>query len=348
MKAVKWFAPRDMRLVDIPKPEPKPWEVLIHIESTGVCGSDMHYYEEGRIGNSRITEPLILGHEFSGIVEAVGKDANPDLLGQRVAVEPGIPCMQCEWCRKGHYNVCEGMTFPGGPGHDGALCEYKTMHSDFCFPVPPSFPADVTAMIEPLAVAIHTVELARIKPGDSVAIFGLGPIGLLTAQVASLSGATTIIGIDPLEYRVLASRLFNVNLQIVLTENVDVIGVISDLTEGRNVDVAIDCARSSQTPALACQAVHPAGRCVFTGISGEPEVVLPVDVARHKELSITWCRRFAFNYPTAIDLIFNKQVDVRPLITHSFSLEQANKAFELVSRYEDSVLKASIDQDWNT
>src|SRR5690554_6058825 len=202
MQAVKWFAPRDMRLVDVPKPEPKPHEVLLRIESVGVCGSDIHYYLDGRIGENVLHGPTILGHEYAGIVEAVGDKANPDLLGKRVAVEPGIPCLECEWCKTGHYNVCHNMFFPGGPGSDGALSEYYTVHGDFCFPVPDSVPADIAAMIEPLAVAIHTVELANMKPGETVAILGLGPIGLLTAAVAKFSGAGHIIGADLHDYRV--------------------------------------------------------------------------------------------------------------------------------------------------
>ena len=135
MKAVKWFGPKDMRVVDIDTPKPKPHEALIRIESVGVCGSDMHYYLDGRIGQATLTEPTILGHEYAGIVESVGAEADASLIGKRVAVEPGIPCQRCEYCRTGNYNVCRNMFFPGGPGCDGSLSEYYTVHADFCFPV---------------------------------------------------------------------------------------------------------------------------------------------------------------------------------------------------------------------
>ncbi|GMV90297.1 MAG: sorbitol dehydrogenase [Candidatus Hydrogenedentota bacterium] len=343
MKAVKWYAPRDMRLVEIPIPTPKPEEALIRIESTGVCGSDMHYYVDGRIGKTIMTEPLILGHEYAGIVEAVGPEADSTLIGKRVAVEPGIPCLRCEYCLKGHYNVCTSLQFPGGPPNDGALCEYIAVHAAFCFPVPDVITPAEAAMIEPLAVALHTIELAHLRPGETVAILGLGPIGLLTAQVAKVAGAKQVIGTDLLEYRVASAKKYGVDSAVNVSA-ADTIEAVMEATNGRGVDVAIDCARSVDTPALACRVARPAGRCVLTGISGEEYGQFPVDIARRKELTVTWCRRFRFNFPTAIDLVATGRVDVKSLITHSFPLEKALDAFELVSHAADGVLKASVDQ----
>lgn len=343
MKAVKWFAPHEMRLVEIPQPAPAPDEALIRIESTGVCGSDMHYYAEGRIGGTVITEPLILGHEYAGTVVDVGKDADASLVGKRVAVEPGIPCLKCEWCLKGHYNVCLNLKFPGGPPHDGALCEFIAVHAAFCFPVPDSMTSDVAAMIEPLAVAIHTVELARLVPGESVAVLGAGPIGLLTIQVARICSAGTIIATDLHGYRLEAARRCGADFAFNAAQT-DTVEAVRDSTNGRGVDVVFDCARSTETPGIGCHIARPAGRCVLTGISGESEGVFPVDVARRKELMIQWCRRFCFNYPAAIDMVTSKRVDVESLITHSFPLDRAGEAFELVYRGDDNVLKASVDQ----
>lgn len=343
MKAVKWFAPRDMRLVEAPEPEPRGFEALVRVESTGICGSDLHYYTEGRIGRSVITTPLILGHEYAGIVEAVGQDADRSLVGKRVAVEPGIPCLRCEWCLRGRYNVCPSLQFPGGPPFDGALCEYVTVHAAFCFPVPEHMSGAEAAMIEPVAVALHTIDLAHLRPGETVAILGLGPIGLLTAQVARLAGATKIVGSDLHDYRVHAAARYGVDVALNAAREPTVEAVM-EVTKGRGVDVAIDCARSTLTPELACRVACPAGRCVLTGISGEEYGAFPVDVARRKELTVTWCRRFRFNFPTAIDLVSRGRIEVRSLLTHSFPLEQARDAFELVCEARDNVLKASIDQ----
>ena len=343
MKAVRWYAPHDMRVVEIEKPAPKPYEALIRIESTGVCGSDMHYFAEGRIGKTVITTPIVLGHEYAGIVEDVGGEADRSLIGRRVAVEPGIPCMRCEFCLKGHYNVCTKLQFPGGPPNDGALCEYICVHAAFCFPVPEGMTSAEAAMIEPLAVALHAIELAKLKAGESVAILGLGPIGLLTAQVARVAGAGKIFGCDLHDYRVAASAKHSVDLAFNAARE-NTLDVILRETNGRGVDVAIDCARSTETPAMCCRVARPAGRCVLVGISGEENGVFPVDIARRKELTITWCRRFLFNFPTAIDFVASGRIDVKSMITHSYPLERSLEAFNLVEQAADGVLKASIDQ----
>jgi L-iditol 2-dehydrogenase len=341
MRAVKWYGPRDLRLAEAPMPEPGPGEALIRVETTGICGSDMHYYAEGRIGNNVVDEEIILGHEFAGIVEDVYDDADGDLIGQRVAVEPGIPCGACEWCRKGRYNVCQSMRFPGGPGVNGSLCDFITAPAKNCYPVPRSFSADAAAMMEPLAVAVHSVELARIEPGDTVAILGLGPVGLLTAQAAKAAGVERVFGTDLHEYRVGAGAANGVDAAFIA--GIDAETAIMDETGGRGVDIVIDCARSGDTPAIACRIARPAGRIVLTGISGNEEDAFAVGHARRKELSMTWCRRFLFNFPASIALAAQGRVDVESMVTHHFPLEQTPEAFEMVDHARDGVLKAAVD-----
>lgn len=343
MKAVRWYAPRDMRLEEAPVPVPRPHEALVRIESCGVCGSDMHYYLDGHIGAQVLTRPTVLGHEYAGIVEAVGSAADPALVGKRVAVEPGIPCGQCEWCRTGRYNVCGNMFFPGGPGCDGAFAEYIAVHAAYCFPVPPDMPAPIAAMIEPLAVALHTVELAELKVGESAAVIGLGPIGLLTALCLKLAGAGEVYGADLLPYRVEAARKFGVD-HATNAASTGTVEAIWEATRKRGVDVAFDCTNRGEGISVACKVTRPAGRCVLTGISGNEEDLVPVSTARRRELAFKWCRRFKNNFPAAIQLIASGRMDVAPLITHSFPLAETNRAFEIVSSYSDNVLKASIDQ----
>lgn len=343
MKTVRWHAPREMRLEDAPVPTPRPHEALIRIESCGVCGSDMHYYLDGHIGSQVLTRPTVLGHEYAGIVEAVGAEADQSLLGKRVAVEPGIPCGKCEWCRTGHYNVCGNMFFPGGPGCDGAFAEYIAVHAAYCFPVPAGMSAPIAAMIEPLAVALHTVELARLKPGETAAIIGLGPIGLLTALCLKLAGVDVVHGADLLEYRVNVASRFGVD-HALNAGTTDTVAAIWQATGGRGVDVAFDCSNRGDGIAAACKVTRPAGRCVLTGISGNEEDLVPVSVARRRELEFRWCRRFKNNFPAAIRLIETGRIDLNPLITHSFPLAETNRAFEIVAGYQENVLKASIDQ----
>ena len=347
MKAVRWHGPRDMRVVEIPKPVPAAGEVLLRVESVGVCGSDIHYYLEGRIGSQVLTEPIILGHEFAGIVESVGAGANPALLGRRVAVEPGTPCHECESCRRGHYNVCLAMRFPGGPGCEGALCEYMAVRADACFPVPDSLDAPMAALIEPVAVALHTVELARLSPGDTVAVIGLGSIGLMAAQIASHSGASIVYGADLLPYRVAAASRYGV-AEAFASASGDATGEVVEriwtATGGRGVDVALDCTNTPSGVGIACRVARPGGRCVLTGISGQDWDPLPVSVVRRRELNLQWCRRFCHNFPAAIAMVAAGKVDIRGLLTHSFPLDQTRDAFELVAASADNVLKASIDQ----
>jgi L-iditol 2-dehydrogenase len=331
-----------MQLIEREKPSPAPHEALLRIESCGVCGSDIHYYLDGCIGSQQLQGPTVLGHEYAGVVEAVGSDADPSLVGKRVAVEPGIPCMRCEWCRTGHYNVCRDMFFPGGPGKDGAFCDYFCVHAGFCYPLPDSVRADEAAMLEPLAVAVHTVELAQLRPGDTALVVGLGPIGLLTAQVLKHMGAQTVYGADLLDYRVEAGRRFGVDAAWNARQE-DTVSRILEETGGRGVDVAFDCSNRSEPLSQCVHAARPAGRVVMTGISGEEDDPMPVSAARRKELTLQWCRRFRHNYPAAIALLAAGSVDVRGLITHSFPLERTQEAFELVANYADNVLKASID-----
>lgn len=349
MKAWKWYGSGDMRMVAKPEPEIKPHEALIRVEAVGVCGSDIHYYRDGRIGENIVREPTILGHEYAGIVKRVGAEGNPDLVGKRVAVEPGIPCGKCEWCLRGHYNVCSNLFFPGGPGNDGALCEYMAVDAKFCFPVAETTSAGVAAMMEPAAVAVHTVELAQLKPGDTVVVFGLGVVGMLTAQIARISGAATVLGIDVLQYRVEAARKFGVDHAYLAPkgafseDGAAAIDWIQEQTNGRGTDVAIDCTNSSDGLGLACAATRPAGTVVLTGISGEEQDQIPVSITRRRELTLRWCRRFLHNYPTTIALIETGRLDVAALITHIFSFEEADKAFALTTAYADNVFKASIE-----
>ncbi len=349
MKAWKWHQSRDMRLEEVPKPEPLPHEALIRIEAVGVCGSDIHYYRDGRIGENRLREPTILGHEYAGVVEAAGASADQALIGKRVAVEPGIPCLACEWCRKGRYNICANLFFPGGPGNDGALCEYMTVDSRFCFPVPETMSAGCAAMVEPAAVAVHSVELGGVKPGDTVAVFGLGVIGLLTARMAQLAGAKRVFGVDLIAARTETALRYGVDAVMqgrpggIHGDGDASAAWVMEQTGGRGVDVSVDCTNSSDGLGLAVSVTRPAGVCVLTGISGAEIDPLPVSVARRRELTLRWCRRFVHNYPTTIALMVSGRLDVAPLITHVFPFERAPEAFALTTAYADGVIKASIE-----
>lgn len=349
MKAWQWQAPEKLGLVDLPRPVPEKHEALIRVEAVGVCGSDIHYFLEGAIGENRLTSPVVLGHEYAGIVEEVGAEANPELVGRRVAVEPGIPCRRCEWCVKGRYNLCTSLFFPGGPGSDGAVCEYIAVDHEFCFPLPEGISAGTAAMVEPAAVAVHTAYLAQLRPGDTAAVFGLGIIGLLTARMLQICGASRVYCVDVLPYRVAAAKRYGLQ-DVFCSEKGSLkeggaraIDWIQEQTKGRGCDVSFDCTNSADGMGLACGAARRGGRVVLTGISGNEMDLLPVSIARRRELCLQWCRRFVHNYPVTIDYILSGALDVDSLITHVFSFEEAPEAFALTSAYGDDVLKASIE-----
>ncbi len=346
MKTAVWLGPRKIEIIERPKPVLKPGEVLIQVESVGVCGSDIHYYLDGKIGDQIITPPLVLGHEFSGIVCEVSDKKYEWLLGQRVAVEPGIACGQCDYCKTGHYNVCTDMRFLGGPGCDGALSEYIAVPAEYCFPVPSTISAPIASMVEPTAVAIHAVELAGIRPGETALIVGLGSIGLLTAQVLLQSGISFTAGIDILPFRTAIAEQLGVHQTLTTTAKNSIeesISWIREVTDNRGFDVTFDCTNRSEGIVIACHGTRPAGRSVLVGISGENYDRIPVSIARRRELKLQWCRRFRYNFPSAVKFIEQGKIKIEPILTHHFHPEQTQLAFEMVAHTEDNLIKASID-----
>ncbi|MGC8827707.1 MAG: zinc-dependent alcohol dehydrogenase, partial [Anaerolineae bacterium] len=201
MRAARLYGVRDIRLDTVPVPQPGPGQVLLKIASVGICGSDVHYFLDGRIGTQVVSAPIILGHEFAAYVVRGGPGAEGLQEGRLVAVEPGIPCGQCEPCREGHPNLCLHVRFCGSPPVDGVLAEYAVMPAANCFPLPEGMSPDEGAMLEPLGIALHTVDLAHLRVGQTVAVFGAGPIGILIAAAARLAGAAEIYVSEPLEAR---------------------------------------------------------------------------------------------------------------------------------------------------
>jgi L-iditol 2-dehydrogenase len=344
MRAARLYDIRDIRVEDVPRPTPGPGEVLLRIASVGVCGSDVHYYLDGRIGDQVVTAPIVIGHEFSAWITELGPGVEDLEIGQLVAVEPGVHCGKCESCQTGHPNLCPNIRFFGTPPFDGIYVEYVAMPAENCFPLPEGFsPAD-GAMLEPLGIAIHSVSLARMKPGQTAAVLGAGPIGLLTAAVAKVSGADTVYMTEPLAYRrqfalnYVADAALNPN-----EEGTDVIAQIKRLTGGRGVDVAFEAAGAPETPNQAGDLARLGGKVIFIGTTPEDTMTLTPSIFRRKGLTVKWVRRMQHTYPRAIRLVKNGLVDVKSMVTHTFPLERTGDAFEMVSTYQDNVLKAMIE-----
>ena len=262
-------------------------------------------------------------------------------IGQLVSVEPAIPCGECEHCQHGHPNICPNVRFCGTPPIDGVFAEYAVMPAENCFPLPEGFTADDGALLEPLGIAIHTVDLAHLKVGQTVAILGAGPVGLMTAMVAKAAGAGAIYVTEPLAHRREFALKYVADAAFDPTKE-DVVAAIMDATDGRGVDVAFEAAGAAETPDQAAHVTRPGGKVVVVGIPTEDTMTMTASVVRRKGLTIKLVRRMKHTYPRAIRMVQKGIVDIKPFATHTFSLEEINEAFELVAGYKDGVLRAMI------
>src|SRR5215217_4560774 len=307
--------PGELMLEERPVPEPGPREVQVEITSVGVCGSDVHWFEHGRIGTKVVTGPLVLGHESAGRVTAVGSDVTKHAVGDRVTLEPGVPCGRCRECRHGRYNLCPDVVFFATPPIDGAFADFVTIHEDFAFALPDSLSDDVGALMEPLSVGIWACRKAGVTAGDRVLVTGAGPIGLLVMQVALAFGATQVEISDVNETRLaLAART----------------GATRTLVSGRDepstADVLIECSGHPAAVAAGIGAVRPAGVVVLVGLGPSETGELPLAKIQTQELWVTGTFRYANTYPTAIALAANGRVDLKAIMSQRFGLDETDAA----------------------
>ena len=339
--------PRDVRVEDVPvPPQPGPGEVSIRVDTVGVCGSDLHMYEDGRIGETPMKGPTVLGHEFGGTVERTGADAldgegHPLEPGTRVAVDPAIPCLRCELCLAGHPNLCPNHTFMGVFPTGGALQQRLTVPSFCCFPLPEAVPDDHVPLLETLGVALHAVDLAHVHVASSVAVIGAGSVGQLIARVAMLAGALPLFVTDRHPPRLDAAAA--VGATPLHIDEADPVQAVMDATAGRGVDVAIEAAWSDASSlGQAANMLRPGGRLVVVGISGDDTLHFPHSPVRRKGLTIAMCRRMKHTYRRAIALAASGRIDLAPLVTHRYPLHQTADAFAAASSYGDGVIKAVV------
>jgi len=330
MKSVRLHGTGNLQIHDEPVPVAAEGEKLVRVKAVGVCGSDLHWFSEGEIGDAKLEHPLVLGHEFAGVTEN----------GQRVAIDPAIPCGHCEFCEHGNPNLCSSLIFAGHGNTDGALQEWLAWNEKSLFPIPDSISDADGALLEPLGIAIHAVDLGKLKAGMTVGVFGCGPIGLLIIQVAKLSGAANIVATDKLAHRVDAAKRFGANEAFLVGEDAQ-LGAIQAATHGRGVDVAFEAAGRQAAVDDAFDAVMPGGKVVLVGIPDDDRTSFSASTARRKGLTIKLVRRMKHTYPRAIELVSKGLVDVRSIVTHRFPLEQAAEAFRVAERREG--LKIIID-----
>lgn len=342
MRAAFLIEPRKIEIRDVPQPRPGPGEVLVRVRACGICGSDVHYYLDGRIGDTIASEPLIMGHEFAGEVAEVGAGVTGLRPGQLVAVEPAISCGHCEMCLEGNPNLCHHIRFMSTPPDQGALAEYVVAEPHRCFPLPDGMTAADGAMMEPLGVALHTIRLSKMTVGDTVAIIGCGPIGLLVLQLARAAGALTCVATDREQYRLDFARRYGADLTVNVTAE-DAAAAVDRFTAGRGVDRVFEAAGTTDSPDEAVRLVRNGGIVMLVGIPAANVLSVTANVTRRKGLTLKAIRRMKHTYPRAIALTAAGKVDVRGLITHRFPLERTNEAFDLVATLGDGVVKAIVE-----
>ncbi len=327
MKAIRFYDIHDLRLEELPKPESEPGKILLKIASVGICGSDVHYYQEGSTGSLQVNNPLILGHEFSAWI------AEGPHEGQLVAVDPALPCGHCEFCLEGNPNFCENLAFAGSEDTDGAMREYLTWPEAALYPLPAGFTPQEGAMLEPLGVAIHSLRLGKVFPGMDVGVFGTGSIGLLTIQMARLAGASRIFATDRLSSRLEYARECGAT-DVFLADGTEA-GQILEATSGRGLDVVFEAAGDDGAAVeTAFESSKRGATAVLIGIPSEDRTQFSASVARRRGLTIKLVRRMKHTYPAAIRLVAQGAVDLKSLITHEFPVEEFDLAYQTAARRE--------------
>jgi len=341
MKALVLHRKRDLRVEERPKPSPGPGQVLVRVRAVGLCGSDVHYYTHGRIGEQVVRAPMIVGHEGAGEVAALGPGVAGLVVGQRLALEPALPCGRCEFCATGRPNLCPKVKFCSTPPNDGLMCEYAVLAPHQCIPIPDEMTWDEAAMLEPLQVGVHANNLVRVRPGDTIAVVGAGCIGLGCMQVARASGAGRIIVTDKLDYRLKLARKLGAT-DTINVDKKDPLAEVSRMTGGRLADVAFECTNRGPGAPQAWSLAGIGGRVAMVGIPEEDQIVLDSHQPRRKELLVQYVRRSRHAARQAIDLVVSKRLDVASWVTHRVPLAKARKAFDMVAEYGGRVLKAVI------
>ena len=333
MRAAVLRGVRDLVIEERAVPRPEAHEVLIRVYAVGVCGSDVHYYEHGRIGDFVVEEPMVLGHESAGEVVAVGAGVPAGRIGQRVSIEPGTPDLSCPECLAGRYNLCRTMRFHATPPVDGSLAEYVAVHEAFAHPVPDSISDDAAALLEPLSVGMWANRKAGTTAGSRVLVTGAGPIGLVVLQTALALGAAEVVVADVNQHRLELAASLGATAIIRVDETPLALS-------GLEPTVLIECSGHGQTTIDAIRQVAPAGRVVLVGMGGDG-LTLPLSHIQNREIEVTGTFRYANTWPTAIALVQSGRVHLDRLVTGHFALEDSAQAL-LAGQADASAVKSVI------
>lgn len=330
-----------MDFTERPIPEPADDEALVRVENVGVCGSDLHYYEQGRIGDFIVKTPFVLGHEAGGTVVAVGKDVTNVKVGDRVALEPGITCGKCEFCRTGRYNLCPDVQFFATPPVDGVFQEYVAHKAALCFPIPDNMDTMEAALIEPLAVGFHAAKQGGVTAGQTAVVMGSGCIGLVSMLAMKALGVSTIYVVDVMDKRLEKAKELGAT-EVINGKDSDTVAEIMRLTNGAGADLFIETAGTEITSRQCIQAAKKGATIVFVGYTKSGEVTLPMSMALDKELTFKTIFRYRHIYPLAIEAVASGKVDVKKIVTNIFDFDDIENGMNISVNDKANVVKSVI------
>ncbi|WP_113676168.1 NAD(P)-dependent alcohol dehydrogenase [Vallitalea guaymasensis] len=343
-RAVYMQGTNNMVFKDVAVPELSPKDVLIKIDTVGICGSDVHYYQHGKIGDFVVNGDFILGHECAGEVVQVGSEVENLVVGDRVCLEPGKTCGKCEFCKEGKYNLCPDVEFFATPPYHGVLQNYVKHPEDMCFKLPDNVSNMEGALVEPLAVGLHATSIGDVKLGDTVVIFGTGCIGLVTLLSCKARGASNIIVVDVLENRLKMAEKLGAT-SVINAKETDVIKEIESLTGGKGANVVIDTAGAEITVKQTVDVVKRGGIIVLVGMTPNDEVSFNFMKLMGKEGEVRTIFRYRNLYPVAINAIASGSINVKQIVSHEYDFEHTKEAFDFVVNNASEVVKAVIKID---
>ena len=322
-------------------PEVKDNEVLVRLEYVGICGSDLHYYETGAIGDYVVNPPFVLGHEPGGVVVETGKNVKHLKVGDRVALEPGKTCGHCEFCKTGRYNLCPDVVFFATPPVDGVFQEYVAHEADLCFKLPDHVSTMEGALIEPLAVGFHAAMQGEAKAGQTAVVMGAGCIGLVTMMALKAMGVSRVYVVDIMQKRLDKAMELGAD-GVINGSEVDAVETVMNLTEGRGCDLAVETAGTQITTVQAIHMTKKGSTIVLVGYSKSGEMTLPMSLVLDKELTFKTVFRYRHIYPMAIEAVASGKVNLKGIVTDIFSLDDVQKAMDYSVSNKSDVVKAVI------
>lgn len=343
MKAAVLYGKKDIRIEEVDNPVMGPKEVLIQIKAVGICGSDIHYYEDFAMGSTyQMTEPQILGHEPSGVIVDVGEKVTTVKPGDRVTIEPGETCGHCHQCKSGHYNLCSEVRFLSVPGNKGAFAQYLVMGADMVYKIPDSMSYEIACLAEPLSVGIHACELAGLRPEDKLMVLGAGPIGLMAAAAALSFGVKDITVGDIQENRLEFAKKYCKVKHTVNTGEKTSAQIVKECTEGEGFDCVIETSGAPAADYMTVDLVRKGGRISLVGIPREEAVNFHIFDIIDKEVSLYGVFRYANSYPLAVQILDSQIIDFEKLITKKFDLSETAQAMDFALNHKMEAIKTIV------